>query len=307
MDSSQPPAQRLTHQTRRLLLHSDRLPPVAERGHENGQLMRLIRQLTAGDADGAETRLGDAQARSGRYYISSRQIARHAPLTQTAIGTGPLFPQLSISGHRRIAVILPPDGPTPAARRLLDALGRQLDGSGRITIFGTGNHLPDLTPDLPSAIENVASLAIWFDRMDLRPEGHNVGVPCWDGMAEPLLNRLAGLLAPFDEVFSFDLQIFAPVMLKLRGLGVNTVSCQADGPDDDDMAPQSQTGYDAAVQVPDDPVAALNYAAAYGRIICESQARADLLSALGYPLSRIDMGAAAYVETMKPGLAAAAE
>lgn len=295
--------ERLAQQARRLRLHSDALPDCATHGHTYAELQRLIRQLSASDSSGDEGRLGQAQTRSNRYYLSSHHIARHSSLTEKAIGTGPLFPQLSASGHRRAAVVLPPEGATPAAIRLLKKLADHLGDAGRISVFGMGTHLPGLARQLPGAIENVTALAPWLAGIDA-PQAHSVGVPRWEALDAGILNRLAGLLAPFDEVIVFEMAMFAPVMLKLRGLGVSTVACEPDRPGD---ALPPPTEAPATARLSDDPVAALNYAAAYDRIICTSTERADLLSGLGYPLSRIDIGAEAYLRTLLPGLAAAAE
>ncbi len=281
----------------RILVRSDGMENVDAYKISYEKLLEFLNTLKQYDDGQNESRIGAAQMRGNRLYISGVKSSTHSSLTQASIGTTSLFPQ--VSGHEttHIAIILPFDGLTNAVVQLMREISRRPGPEVKVSLFSPREHLPQVPQELSAQVENLSSLAYWVGKMPLSIDEHNVGVPKWEVMSKPLVARLAGLLASFAHVICFDLQMFAPVMHKLKSLGVYTVFSASENsfiPNPDELRDAQLK----AARLMDDPVAMFNYAACYKRIICSSQKRADLLSALGCPPKLIDVGFASYLENV---------
>lgn len=284
-----PSLEALAAMTNRLLIRSNSLEAVQANQITYGQVQDFAKKLARFDADRTESRLGQAQIAQNRLHVSGQKISRHSSLTHSAIGTNTLFPQLPDAETTRFALVLPPEGAGAAIWEVMAGLRDRLGARARVSLFCPGVHLPRPPGDLARMVENVTSMTLWSNQINESPPGHSVGVPCWEEMAPPLIARLAGALAPFDHAICFELQAFAPVFLKLKSLGVGTICCEGLRDPDPDTALMTPRQIEATRR-PDDPVAALNYASAYQRIVCARPERADVIAALGYPASRIGLG-----------------
>lgn len=271
----------------RLLIRTGAAPALNAQKVDYGAVAALATRLNAHDAYRAESRVGTAQQRGKRFYVTATQISNHAQLTKAALGTLSLFPVANCPDLTRVAVILPPGGLAGRAGLAVQQIADRLGERGRISLFAPDHRLPGVPPRLKGRIEDLVSLSPWTRQVSTDPHSHSLGVPDWFNMNGTFVSLMAGLFAPYDCVLSFALNVFAPVLLRLKALGVHTVALEADA---EAAAPHAlMTPFNAKIaNLPDDPVAALPLASAVHRIVCNSDSRASAIASVGFPLNRID-------------------
>lgn len=283
----------------RILVRSDQLNQAGAPGISYGRFAEFVETLATSDAGRHESRIGEGQRRGNRFHVSAKQSAQHGQLSNRAIGTLSLFPHIPNDGVAHMALILPADGLSAGPLRLMRALVERLGDGVEFSLFSVGPRVPVPPRTIAGHVKNVSTLHLWMNRISLHVQDHNVGVPRWDTMSPELQRRFAGIFAPFSRVFTFDLQVLSPVLLALKRYGVPGVCLHGSAPPPP-MQPGMAPIQRQLAQLPDDPVAALNFAAAYRRIICEDPERADLLGSLGFPVSRIDRTIEDYLDAEHP-------
>ena len=160
-----------------------------------------------------------------------------------------------------------------------------------LTFFHPGEVLPHVPRALQSMVADRMSLAP-FTRALRIPDGPRLmGVPQWHAQAAPALNRLTGLLAPFDTVICFGAAALLPVLQRLRGLGVETHVAH----DPELQTTRQMRRVDSQTErlsCEDEAAALTAFPGAYQSVLTCDHDGAGALAAMGLPSGRLDPGGA---------------